>query len=297
MHLHYSGRPALLLAAAAARRRRNGFWLLTVHSHALDRVPRLADGIVRWGLNRFDRVIAVAPEIAATLEARWPGLDLQVIPAYLPPMHNEVTAPTGWAPSEFVLQSEACLIVSAYRVRPSDDGGDLYGIDRSIDMLASLKDREPRLRLAIFLSNRPRVGRERRYLEQQLRRATGLGLRARVTAFVGVELVPAFVHPCSVYLRPTRTDGDAVSVREALDLGVPVIASDVVQRPSGAQVLSLATPVLWADAIEKALRCHIATSPCSGAESWRRLMAVYSSHLRLGPATDPDPHGASDRPG
>ena len=34
-------------------------------------------------------------------------------------------------------------------------------------------------------------------------------------------------------LRPTCTDGDALTVREALFLGKPVIASDIVSRPEG----------------------------------------------------------------
>jgi glycosyltransferase involved in cell wall biosynthesis len=36
-----------------------------------------------------------------------------------------------------------------------------------------------------------------------------------------------------VFVRPTNTDGDANSVREALYLGVPAVASDVVERPAG----------------------------------------------------------------
>jgi glycogen(starch) synthase len=36
-----------------------------------------------------------------------------------------------------------------------------------------------------------------------------------------------------VYVRPTRADGDSIAVREALDLGVAVVASDVVTRPAG----------------------------------------------------------------
>jgi glycosyltransferase involved in cell wall biosynthesis len=34
-----------------------------------------------------------------------------------------------------------------------------------------------------------------------------------------------------VFLRPTNTDGDAVSIREALYLGTPVVTSDAVPRP------------------------------------------------------------------
>jgi glycosyltransferase involved in cell wall biosynthesis len=42
-----------------------------------------------------------------------------------------------------------------------------------------------------------------------------------------------------IFLRPTRSDGDANSIREALYLGVPVIASDCVERPD--QVLTFRT--------------------------------------------------------
>ena len=39
---------------------------------------------------------------------------------------------------------------------------------------------------------------------------------------------------CSdIVLRPTNTDGDALTVREALFLGKKVLASDIVERPEG----------------------------------------------------------------
>ena len=38
---------------------------------------------------------------------------------------------------------------------------------------------------------------------------------------------------CDLFVRPTSTDGDAVSIREALWLGVPTVASDAVARPAG----------------------------------------------------------------
>jgi glycogen(starch) synthase len=37
----------------------------------------------------------------------------------------------------------------------------------------------------------------------------------------------------AAFIRPTFTDGDSISVREALALGVPVIASDAAARPEG----------------------------------------------------------------
>jgi hypothetical protein len=44
----------------------------------------------------------------------------------------------------------------------------------------------------------------------------------------------ALMSACDVFLRPTLEDGDSISVREALALGVPVVASRVGARPAGA---------------------------------------------------------------
>jgi glycosyltransferase involved in cell wall biosynthesis len=42
----------------------------------------------------------------------------------------------------------------------------------------------------------------------------------------------------SVFVRPTFRDGDSISVREALALGLHVVASDVGVRPSGTIVFA-----------------------------------------------------------
>ncbi len=43
----------------------------------------------------------------------------------------------------------------------------------------------------------------------------------------------ALISGCDAFLRPTTADGDSISVREALTLGVPCVASDVAVRPEG----------------------------------------------------------------
>jgi glycosyltransferase involved in cell wall biosynthesis len=43
----------------------------------------------------------------------------------------------------------------------------------------------------------------------------------------------AVIARSDIFVRPTYSDADAVSVREALALGTPVVASDVVRRPEG----------------------------------------------------------------
>ncbi len=38
------------------------------------------------------------------------------------------------------------------------------------------------------------------------------------------------------FLRLTSTDGDSISIREAIHFGCPVLASDVVPRPDGVKL-------------------------------------------------------------
>ena len=49
------------------------------------------------------------------------------------------------------------------------------------------------------------------------------------------EKMPLYplIRLASLFVRPTASDGDAISIREALYFGTPVVTSDVVRRPEG----------------------------------------------------------------
>lgn len=57
-----------------------------------------------------------------------------------------------------------------------------------------------------------------------------------------------------VFVRPTYFDGDANSVREALALGVPVVASATSYRPPGVRIFPIGDPLKCAEEIEGALK-------------------------------------------
>ena len=56
---------------------------------------------------------------------------------------------------------------------------------------------------------------------------------------------------CDVFLRTTLYDGDSVSVREALDLGAPVIATDNGMRPAGCDLIPISNLAALEEAIER----------------------------------------------
>ena len=109
----------------------------------------------------------------------------------------------------------------------------------------------PDVRLAIFLATPPRSRRESDRLHSLLENVDDEDVRRRIRVVLSEPLVPAFAF-AEVYLRPTLTDGDAISVREAIAAGVPVLASDVVVRPAAVRTLALEVSD-WSEAISQSL--------------------------------------------
>ncbi|MCE9673702.1 glycosyltransferase family 4 protein [Myxococcus stipitatus] len=76
-----------------------------------------------------------------------------------------------------------------------------------------------------------------------------------------LEVLGELAHPealgliarSDVFLRPTTHDGDSISVREALALGVPCVASDVCVRPEGTRVFRAGDSTALASAVREAV--------------------------------------------
>ncbi len=75
------------------------------------------------------------------------------------------------------------------------------------------------------------------------------GLQDSVCVHLGELPGPAMWQAADIFVRPTIDDGDAVSIREAMYLGVPTIASDAVGRPAGCQTYRCGEPADLAQAL------------------------------------------------
>jgi glycosyltransferase involved in cell wall biosynthesis len=111
---------------------------------------------------------------------------------------------------------------------------DLYGFGDSIRLVSDLKEkgRSADLILVVIGSNYSKANKD--YLEELKRYISEHNIEKNVYWVEGVsmELWP-LLRKINLLLRPTKSDGDALSIREALYLRTPVIASDVVPRPQG----------------------------------------------------------------
>jgi glycosyltransferase involved in cell wall biosynthesis len=237
VHYHHS-RWAHLVALALGKGNSSARYILTLHAGNVEKhFPELisrkpfVSGITRWALRRFDTVICVNPKIATLVERYLDGTQrLEVLPAFLEFPDHE---PEEYDPGiETFLQSGRVLVVAAYGLQFLPDGEELYGVDTVVEAFSTLGHERDDLRLMIFLARQPFRGKARRHLTQLERRLEEAGVRDRALIVFGRPLVPAF-RPNVVFVRPTRAEGDALSVREAQRAGIPVVASDVVGRPAG----------------------------------------------------------------
>jgi glycosyltransferase involved in cell wall biosynthesis len=238
LHYHHS-RWSTLMAVAIGRGRTGTRYILTIHSDQLgnqlnSNVP-LIGPLTRWALRRFDAIIVVNPKIRTAIQDHVGERRIEVVPAFLAGVGEESPYDVS---TEAFLSSGRILLVPAYRVRPLRNGRDVYGLDTAVKAFVILAEQRPELRLAFFIAAPPSGGKASRYLSDLERRLAEAGLSERVLIAFGLPLTPALRYNV-VMVRPTRADGDAVSVREALHAGVPVVASDAVERPSGTATFSV----------------------------------------------------------
>ncbi|MBV9000642.1 MAG: glycosyltransferase family 4 protein [Solirubrobacterales bacterium] len=274
VHYHHS-RWSTLLATAFALRRCSASTIVTVHGQELEpflrsRIPGVA-WVTRRALRAFDVLIAVSVEIEPSLRSL--GRPVKMIPAYLPDHDDQARLSEE---TEAFLRQGTNLVVAAHRLVADGRGRTIYGLETAIGSFASAAAIRPRLHLAIFVASGPRSRHEGERLWSLIKSVNDDDIRRRIGVFWGEPLTPAFPFT-AIYLRPTLTDGDAVSIREALAAGIPVVASDVVRRPPGAVTVD-SDISHWREAILQSLECRQPTAgAASDADPAEELMTIYEA--------------------
>ena len=151
-----------------------------------------------------------------------------VVPFIAPPLEDLTTA--AW-PADIAAIRQNCrpIIASGTGRLDAVQGRDLYGLDQFVQAARSVLTQVPDAGFVYLIGaegDAELLRSARAYVLEH-------GLQSRVCIHVGPLPGPLMWQAADVYVRPTLDDGDAVSIREAMYLGVPTVASDVVGRPVG----------------------------------------------------------------
>ena len=230
--IHYHGsswkqRVALLLLKLRRKK-----IIFTFHSFRdeIDLWGPLRRLLVRFVLTFGDFFIAVSPEIRDKLvKFGAASSKTSVIPAFIPPKSNEddfeIIPDYVW---QFIQEHSPIIVANAFRLS-FYKGQDLYGLDLCVELCVALKEDFPNVG---FVFSLPDIGELQYFtLMQKVIDEKGV-LDNFLFTYEEMEFYP-ILSKSDLFVRPTNTDGDSVSIREALHLGIPVVASDVVERPAG----------------------------------------------------------------
>ncbi len=171
-------------------------------------------------------LIACNREIADGLRMlRVPERRIAVISNALPAPSGPPTDATDVDPSivEFI-ESHAPLLVSV------SSWHEHYGSMELLQAVDALRQRHPRIGLVLVTKEDEVDGDFERSVRDWIGRRD---LAPHVLLVQNVPSVIAILRRADAFVRTPHMEGDSISVREALAVGVPVIASDVGHRPPG----------------------------------------------------------------
>lgn len=181
-------------------------------------------------LRAFPHIICVGAEVRDKIV----GLGVNpsrtsVISSYLPPVLNDDDRRQIHPDVDRFLNSHHPVITaSAYRL-VFFEGEDLYGLDLCVELCRHLIRNYPHLG---FVFSLPDIGDEG-YYASILQRISDYDLDNHFCFSHTLAEYWPIIERSSLFVRPTNTDSYGVSVAEAIDLGVPAIASDVCERAPG----------------------------------------------------------------
>lgn len=186
--------------------------------------------VVRFFINRCSRVITVNPCIKEyCLSIGISENKLACVQPFIKPNVEEISDKN--LPKEISNFTVARYpIICANAFKPIYENGlDIYGLDRCIELCRRLKKDYPDVCFILCLA----CPSKSTYLTVLKKRIEEYGLAESFLIHEGGgEFLPV-IQKSHIFVRPNRKDGYGISVAEAISLGTPAIASNVCKRAKG----------------------------------------------------------------
>ena len=192
---------------------------------------KLITKLVIYSHKRASFIICVNPDIRELMLSLGVRPErTEIVPAFIPPVvKKEDITRIPQEVLDFIESHTPVISAGAFRIN-FYNGQDIYGIDMCIELCANLKSIYPQIGLVFCV---PNIG-DYDYFSKMKREIRDKNIENN---FLFITQPLDEVYPIwqksDIFVRPTVSDGDAVSLREALYLKTPSVASDVVPRPEG----------------------------------------------------------------
>jgi len=155
-----------------------------------------------------------------------------VVPSYLSTKYSSVLhKTTKILPSEvenFFSTHNPVIVANAYKIVLINNK-DIYGIKDSVLLLEEIRKHFPNAGLIFFL---PNIG-EYNYFQLLNKLLKAKRLSKHFIWVTDPVLFLNVLKRSTLFIRPTLTDSYGISITEALELGVPAVASDICERAKG----------------------------------------------------------------
>lgn len=203
-------------------------FVVTLHSYRIKGYKKKVTEVL---LRNAKLIIAVSEEIRESLSSRLLS-NVLVKEAFLPPhIFSEPSLSKDLLDFIESFSKDITLVcANAFRLTKMGDY-ELYGLDQCIEVAEKSKKEAFRIHIVFIIGTVKDEDLE--YYNSFLKIIKNKELEELITVIPKSVSFIRLIQHCDIVLRPTLTDGDALTVREALFFKKPIIASDVVNRPLG----------------------------------------------------------------
>lgn len=273
IHLHVGGNftlewAALILLSAFVPRARQ---VMTFHSggFASSAIGQAAapNSLRGRAVRSLDKIIVVNEEMVVLFQKY--GVKKERI-ILIPPFvlrQPDVKLEIPNALQDFVQKHQPLLLTASW-LEPH------YDLPLQIKALESIKNKYPNAGLLIA-----GAGAQENELRKLIAK-TDCAEDILLAGDVPHSIVLHLIKRADVLLRTTHFDGDAISVREALHLGTPVIATDTGMRPADVRLIPIGSlPDLTRAIFEQLEKGKLAATP--KADGWANIDAVLQIYTDL----------------
>lgn len=230
-------------------------------------VRPLLNRLTIFSMCKADRLICVQKGDTAILPEKLRAKSVDIPAFIMPAKVTDEGLPTDVL--NFVKNKKHPLILFYGGVVVNEQYNDLYGINDTVDMYMALRARCIDVQMLMFFSLKNKT--DENFINKVRERLKGDN-NVLLVVNGGVDMLPLFKY-ADLYVRPTKTDGDSLAIREALCMRCPVVASDKAIRPVGTAVYT--SPQEFLELSERYITRKVGT--CKQENFYSKIKEIYET--------------------